>query len=332
MSERAHAEPRRTADRRPRRSAWADRAARALLLASVLVATTGCGAQEAPDVFAAVRSTEPLASYVHFGAFTYGGVWGGMEPVVQLETALGERLAVVHWFMSFDHAYDPALVAAASTGGRVPLISWQPMNHDLHDIAAGRYDDYLRTWAHGIRDAHSPVYLRPFPEMNGDWVPWNGDPQALRDAWTHLTTLFDHEGATNVRWVWSPNVTDEPRTDDNRMEHYYPGTDHVDVLALSGYNWGDTRSNIGWRSFEDVFAGGYARLEALGPQPIWIAETASTDVGGDKAAWIRDMFATTAFPRMEAIVWFDMEKEADWRVESSSASLRAFRSSLDALD
>jgi hypothetical protein len=328
MSEHAHPSTVRTA----RLLGRAARALRTIGWVAALVATTACGAQEPPEVLAAVPSEAPLASYVHFGAFTYGGVWGGMEPVVQLETALGERLAVVHWFMSWDHAYDPTLVAAASTGGRVPLISWQPMHQSLHDIAAGHHDDYLTTWAHGIRDAHDPVYLRPFPEMNGDWVPWNGDPQALTAAWTHLTTLFEREGATNVRWVWSPNVTDEPRTEANRMEHYYPGPDHVDVLALSGYNWGDTRPYIGWQSFEEIVGLAYGRLTALGPQPVWVAETASAETGGDKAAWIQGMFATTAYPRLEAIVWFNMHKETDWRLESSSASLDAFRAALDPRD
>jgi hypothetical protein len=320
----------------------------ALVIAAILI---GCGYHEAPagatlEESAALAQppmlTEPpmlaeptspaepltLAEQAWFGAFTYGGVWQGMEPVVRLELELGRGLDVVHWFMNWDHAYDPAMAEAVLAGGRFPLISWQPMQQDLHDITAGHHDDYLRSWAQGIKNAPGPVYLRPFPEMNGDWVPWNGDPQALRDAWTHLTTLFANEGTHNVRWVWSPNVTDEPRTEHNRMENYYPGHDHVHVLALSGYNWGDTRPYIGWRSFEEVFAGGYARVTAIGPQPVWLTELASSDAGGDKPAWVRDMFASTAFPRIAALIWFDEDKEADWRVTSDADVLRAFQDGL----
>jgi len=308
------------------RPATRRRVGRSVAFALALLAASACTAQEPAEVSA--RAGTPLAEQVAFGAFTYGGVWQGMEPVLRLETELGRPLAVVHWFMNWDHAYDPSMVAAVAAGGRVPLISWQPHRQDLHDIAAGHHDDYLRSWAQGIRTAPGTVYLRPFPEMNGDWVPWNGDPTALRQAWTHLTTLFDHEGAHNVRWVWSPNVTDEPRTDTNRMEHYYPGHDHVDVLALSGYNWGDTRPYIGWRSFERIFAAAYDRLTALGAQPIWLTELASSDAGGDKPAWVRDMFASTAFPRIEALIWFDEEKEADWRLTSSPEVVRAFQDAL----
>ena len=266
------------------------------------------------------------------GAYVPSGVWRDLQGLRALEAQLGRPLDLAHWYASWDDAFDPEPLHAVLASGRVPLISWQPMQQDLHDITAGHHDDYLRTWAQGIQHAPGPVYLRPFPEMNGDWVPWNGNPQALRDAWTHLTTLFANEGAHNVRWVWSPNVTDEPRTEHNRMENYYPGHDHVHVLALSGYNWGDTRPTIGWRSFETIVEEPYARLARLGPQPGWMAETASTEVGGDKAAWIRAMFATTAFPRLEAIVWFNEDKETDWRIESSNGALWAFASALRALD
>ena len=67
---------------------------------------------------------------------------------------------------------------------------------------------------------------------------------------------------------------------------------------------------------------------ALGPQPVWLAELASSDAGGDKPAWVRDMFASTAFPRIAALIWFDQDKEADWRVTSDADVLRAFQDGL----
>ena len=298
-------------------------AALACVISIIAVLLTSCSiSTEEVDVptVSQARAEAPM-----FGAFTYGGVWGGMEPVLRLESQLGRPLDIVHWFMSWDHAYDAALVASVVDGGRIPLISWQPVNQSVADIAAGAQDDYLRGWARGVRDAGAPVYIRPFPEMNGEWAPWNGDPEALRIAWRRMAAIFDAQGATNVRWVFSPNVTDEPRTESNRMESYYPGEDVVDVLALDGYNWGTTREWSSWTSFEDVFRGGYDRIERLGPQPIWFAEMASADVGGDKAAWVRDMFASTAFPRLQALIWFDEDKEADWRIASTPEVVDAFR-------
>ena len=295
----------------------------ARVIVTVMLLLTACSIS-AQEVQTPVDAQARLAAPM-FGAFTYGGVWGGMEPVLRLESDLGRRLDVVHWFMSWDHAYDPGLVASVTEGGRIPLISWQPVTQDVAAIAGGRHDDYLRSWARGVREAGVLVYLRPFPEMNGEWAPWNGDPEALVSAWRRMAALFDAEGAHNVRWVFSPNVTDEPRTEANRMERYYPGGDVVDVLALDGYNWGTSRPWSQWTSFEDVFRGGYDRIVRLGAQPVWLAELASTDEGGDKAAWVEDMFASSAFPRVQALIWFDEDKEADWRIASAPDVVQAFR-------
>ena len=266
-----------------------------------------------------------------FGAFTYGGVWRGMGPVYELETDLNRQLDIIHWFMNWDHRWDATLVGQAAHGGRRPLISWQPHTQEVRDIAAGSYDLYIRSWAQGAKAHGGPVYLRPFPEMNGDWLGWNGEPEALVAAWQRMVHIFEEEGASNVRWVWSPNVTDWPRTEANRMENYYPGEAYVDVLALDGYNFGDTRDWGGWRSYDEVFEHGYTRVADLGSQPVWIAEIASAESGGDKGAWIKDMLNSTSFPRVEAIVWFDEQKSADWRLRSSDATLRALREGLSGL-
>jgi endoglucanase len=294
-----------------------------------LLAVTACSSQGAlvkdpsvpEDATASLRST-------YFGAFTYGGVWHGMEPVYALEQELGRRLDIVHWFTNWDNPFDPTMVAAASSGGRIPLISWQPQSQTVDDIATGVYDDYLRAWADGARTLGTEIYLRPFPEMNGSWVPWNGEPATLVRAWRHMVDLFREHGATNVRWVWSPNIRDEPATPGNAMESYYPGDTYVDVLGLDGYNWGTTRSWSSWRSFEQVFASAYQRITAIGPQPLWLTELASTDAGGDKSTWVRDMFSTTAFPRVQALVWFNQNKESDWRINSSPQVADAFRDGL----
>jgi len=266
------------------------------------------------------------------GAFTYGGVWRGMEPVLELEAELGRRLDIVHWFTNWDEPFYRELTAAAASAGRKPLISWQPHRQSVADIAAGVHDAYIRGWADGVASLDGEVYLRPFPEMNGDWVSWNGDPATFRLAWRRMARIFEERGAHNVRWVFSPNVTDSPRTAGNRLELYYPGADVVDVLALDGYNWGTTRAWTAWRPFEQVFEGGYARVTALGDQPVWFAETSSSAEGGDKAAWVSAMLASSAFPRLAALVWFDEHKEADWRMVADDEVAAAFRDALRLAD
>jgi len=114
----------------------------------------------------------------------------------------------------------------------------------------------------------------------------------------------------------------------NRFERYYPGRRYVDVLALDGYNWGVTKPQFGgWRSFGKTFRKPYRRLSRLGPQPIWIAEVGSGTEGGDKAAWLRDMFRTAqTMRRLRALVWMDAidPQEGDWRIRSPANVAAAF--------
>lgn len=58
---------------------------------------------------------------------------------------------------------------------------------------------------------------------------------------------------------------------------------------------------------------------------MYVSETGSPEIGGDKAAWIRDMWAwLAAHPEVRGVTWFHFDKETDWRIDSSEASLQAF--------
>ena len=144
-------------------------------------------------------------------------------------------------------------------------------------------------------------------------------------AFRHLHDVFTARGATNVIWVWSPNATDAPEVAGNHWTDYYPGDTYVDWVGIDGYNWGTATSFGRWQRFEDVFAPVYD--DYADRKPIMIAETASTEAGGDKAAWIAQLRPALAerFPAVAAVVWFDQHKETDWSFTSSPGTLAAFR-------
>src|SRR3989442_10086962 len=58
-----------------------------------------------------------------------------------------------------------------------------------------------------------------------------------------------------------------------------------------------------------------------------ICEPGSAEVGGNKAAWITQAAGTikNQFPAVAAFVWFDCDKETDWRPNSSSSSFTAYK-------
>jgi beta-mannanase len=169
-------------------------------------------------------------------------------------------------------------------------------------------------------------------EMNGFWYPWCGtvngnDPGEFPLVWRRLRRLFAEEGAGNVLWVWSPYAASFPPVPENRLERYFPGDEEVDLVALDGYNWGTRLPGGAWEDFTDIFRDGYDRLASLSSRPVMIAETASAEEGGDKAEWIRSMARAlpVRFPRADTLVWFDADKERDWRICSSPRSVKAFR-------
>jgi hypothetical protein len=171
--------------------------------------------------------------------------------------------------------------------------------------------------------------------MNGNWWPgsyqgvFNNDPGQTNgpaefvEAWRHLHDLFAQEGATNAVWVWSPNCSDWPAEAWNHWTNYYPGDDYVDWVGCDEYNHGD-----GWPSFASLFGGTPSVYGDYPQKPFMIPETASCDVGGDKAAWIAgaQQAIKDQFPRLRAFVWFDEAKEPDcnWLVATSPGSLAAY--------
>jgi len=170
-------------------------------------------------------------------------------------------------------------------------------------IANGSMDAYLIKYATNAKNFGRPVWLRPFHEMNGNWYSWSGtatgnSPADFIAAWQHVHAIFKNAGATNVKFVWCPNADSVPNTTANAIPKYWPGGAYVDYIAIDGYNFGTTAST--WRSFSSVFGAAYATVSTLNAtKPIFIAETGCGTVGGNKAAWITDMFKVipTKFPR-----------------------------------
>jgi endoglucanase len=145
-------------------------------------------------------------------------------------------------------------------------------------------------------------------------------------AWRHVHDIFVAEGATNVLWVWCPLVNDVPATPWNHWTDYYPGDAYVDWVGIDAYNWGSSSSCCVWQSFAALLTGSPYQDYAA-KKPIMLPETASAEVGGNKAQWITDMHhdLMTEFRGIRAVVWFDINKETDWRIASSPSALAAYK-------
>ncbi len=287
------------------------------------------------------RASSTPGRSVALGAYISGVPW---EPakIDEFSSMVGTLPSVVMWYQDWDHGgikeFDPQKMDAVSSRGAMPMVTWEPWNYlggtnqpnySLQSITAGKYDDHIRHWARNAAAWGKPFYLRFAHEMNGNWNSWspgvNGNTASQYvSAWRRVHEIFGQEGATNVRWVWSPNVESD---DSVPFSEVYPGDAYVDWIGIDGYNWGTTQSWSSWTGLAAVIGPSYDKLVDMTHKPMMIAETASTELGGDKAAWIRQGFfdeVPSRFPRVRAIIWFHENKETDWRVDSSPASLVAY--------
>lgn len=311
-----------------------------------LTITAKTSSVEASSVFTVTTPDAALppvsTAALRFGAATAGGplASGELDDVSQLA---GESPSTILFYKDFLQAPPITEMNSVRARGAVPLITWEPWAwgggteqpaYSLDRIAAGDFDAHVTQWGQALAAWGHPVQLRFAHEMNGNWYPWaegvNGNQAGdYVSAWRHVHDVVAATGAGNVSWVWSPNVPYYGSTD---LAGLFPGVGYVDVVALDGYNWGTSASWSGWISPQDLFAPGIAQLRALAPGvPILISETASSEAGGNKAAWNAGLVSyLAAQPDVVGFVWFHLQKETDWRINSSATSASAFKSALEA--
>ena len=259
-----------------------------------------------------------------------------LSTVDTFERQAGKPAAIVMWYADWQHNPLPSTsqLNAIERRGSTPEITWEPWDaskglyksqprYRLSNIIDGKFDSYIRAWAKSLAAWKHPVLLRFAQEMDGNWFPWddyaNGNhPGQFVQAWRHVHDIFERAGATNVKWVWSPAFA--------RSTAQFPGTAYVNVMATTCQNGGRPLFARGWQSFAQGCGQAIDRLHALEPGlPIQLAETATAEQGGNKAQWIRNMWSyLAARPYVTSMIWFDLVKEANWRIDSSPSAERAF--------
>ncbi|MFJ2575682.1 glycoside hydrolase family 26 protein [Kitasatospora aureofaciens] len=289
----------------------------------------------------------PPAGGAFTGIMTKTGPYD-LGPLDEFTAAVKHQPNVLEFSVGWwDRKFDRRVFDTVAERGIMPMVAWEPWDYRkeskddklrgeqpeyaLSNIIDGKFDDYIKAWAEGIKGLGYPVALRFAHEMNGYWYPWaeqaNGNKKGQYvQAWRHVHDLFKQAGATRVTWVWSPNVDYENATSLNTL---YPGDDYVDWVGLSGY-YGTTGVEK-YKSFDQIFQPTIKQVREFTQKPVVITETGATDTSGLKAQWITEMFSQLPqHPDIIGVIWYEARKEVDWRVAASGAASEAYAAGVSA--
>lgn len=328
----------------------------------VIVLIAGPGSENPILAQAAPTATHP----VEIGAFVDSSP-PTVTKIREFENLAGRHVYSLMWYEGWSTTGAPSFPATQLVSVRyhdgydthvVLHVTWEPWVA-LKDISNGVYDASILRYANDARDWGEPIRLRFAHEMIQDnihnncqgqptcpeWYPWQDQPTDYVNAFRHVHDIFQSAGATNVQFVWSPN---NYPFDLAIVQQYYPGPGYMDWLGMDGYNRGNQDGKPGWPDwqwFDDLFYNIYHTFvdhkDIFGDKPIMVGEFASCEAGPydlagqTKAAWIQNTFDRIKSPDYAAVhsfYWFQINKECNWRVDSSPQSLIAFQTAMSSSD
>jgi len=297
----------------------------AVALAAAAVGLTGARlARSSPQRPAAVHASlaPTLASYL--GVFE-PGVPPGYGAIANFAQAVGRQPNLVGYYSGWAEPFDTSFAEMIHGHGVIPFVQIDPTDASVAAIAAGTYDDYLRSYADSVRDFGHAVVIGFGHEMNAPWYTWGYQhvPAAtFVAAWQHIVTLFRQEGADNVTWLWTLQA-DESKT--GPIASWWPGAQYVTWVGIDGYY------NRSSDTFASVFGKTITQVRAFTGKPILLSETAVGPAAGQFVK-IPDLFHGMATSNTLGLVWFDKDLQGgvgvnsqDWRIEDSVEARIAFK-------
>ena len=309
---------------------------RGLAGAALIALLAGCGALSPPAQSAGADGSQSGSSQSAVPSPTSlpynmsglldptGGKFFGVEaqgapslaPVASFAASVGKKPDLVGQYLAWNSSFDAKAVNAAWSYGALYYIAWEPYGTTAQAIADGQSDGYISRFASAVRALNLPVAISFGHEMNGNWYPWGTDQTSAAQfvaAWRHIHNLFIQAGASNVIWVWNPNVINGvPQVG---LRPYWPGDSYVDWVGITGYF-----PSSGEETFASLYEPTMAEVKQFTTKPIIIAET-SVETGPSETQAARSLVAgVKRRPGVLGFIWFDFNKAgADWQVESRPA-------------
>jgi mannan endo-1,4-beta-mannosidase len=308
----------------------------------VIVAVLVAAAAVAFAIYRVATSLHPAPPAQHVVLPPHPASWLGVfergappayRPVSAFASVAGRQPNLVGYYSGWAEPFKASFARLISSRGIIPYVQIDPTDASVAAIAAGSYDDYLRSYADSVRD-----FSRSGPGLNGkgrqvvigfghemnspaySWGYHHVPATVFVRAWRHLVTVFREEGAHNVTWLWTVQTT-SPDTGPLRV--WWPGKQYVNWVGIDGYYYRQTDT------FKKVFGGTIGEVGQLTDQPILLSETAVGPAAGQFAK-IPDLFTGISDYKILGLVWFDITQHGgilhqDWRIEGHTATEAIFK-------
>jgi mannan endo-1,4-beta-mannosidase len=242
--------------------------------------------------------------------------------IAPTDQAMGITANVTSLYYNIGMSIPMGTVAQLCAQHIFPVLVLEDPNASPAQIASGADDKALESYALALGTMQTPVGLTIDHEFNGPWSSWgykHATPAQYVAAWRHVVTLFRDNGATNVTWIWNPNVSDQWTAPDLRA--WYPGDAYVNWVGLDGYLYATTDT------YQSIFGATIDQIHAITTRPVFIVETgASPDSGRARA--ITSIFQGAAkTPGLLGLIYFDFDKTSvhNWYINNDPPALAAFR-------
>jgi len=264
----------------------------------------------------------PSVSASYLGVYEKGPP-ATYQPVTTFMGKIAKQPNLVGYYSGWGEPFKTSFAETVHQHGAVTILQMDPSWASVSSIAAGKYDPYLRSFARSVRTFGQPVVIGFGHEMNGYWYSWgygHAAPSEFVAAWRHIVTLFQHQGVTNVTWLWTLQ-TDEAGT--GPIASWWPGAQYVTWVGIDGYYYRPSDT------FFSIFGKTIAQVRMLTTKPVLVSETAVEPEAG-QAAKIANLFAGIRQYDLLGLVWFDIAQHnglyhQNWRIEDSPAAQTAFK-------
>jgi mannan endo-1,4-beta-mannosidase len=242
--------------------------------------------------------------------------------IAPTDQAMGITANVTSLYYNVGMSIPMATVAHLCAQHILPILVLEDPNASPAQIASGADDKALQSYALALGTMQTPVGITIDHEFNGPWSPWgyqHATPAEYVAAWRHVVTLFRDDGATNVIWIWNPNISDQYTAPD--LQAWYPGDAYVNWVGLDGYLYTTTDT------YQSVFSSTIDEVHAFTKRPAIIMETGANPTSGRSRAITSIFKGVENTPSLLGLIYFDYDKTTvhDWYINNDPPALAAFK-------